>query len=370
MSSLFDEANEQSASKYALALRAVSKSYGSVNVLNDVELKISNGEFVAFVGPSGCGKSTMLRLIAGLSSLSSGSIEIDGAEVNNARPSKRGIAMVFQSYALYPHLTVSENIGYPLKIARVTKTEREHRVLEAAKLLQLENYLGRRPAELSGGQKQRVAIARALVRKPKVLLMDEPLSNLDAKLRNEMRTMLTELHGKLGNTIIYVTHDQVEALTMADKIAVINNGKVEQFGAPQNLYQAPSTSFVAQFIGSPKMNLFSLESFLEMHTIVPSELKHLTSLGNVAQIGIRPEHFRFSDVNEEADGILVHVEKKEFMGNSMVAHCVAENNASIVVHNNGELPHSSRLKLTFDYDNLHAFDRDGYSIEDRTLQRV
>ncbi|MEM1129328.1 MAG: sn-glycerol-3-phosphate ABC transporter ATP-binding protein UgpC [Pseudomonadota bacterium] len=237
-----------------LKLKAVSKSFGDAQVIKPTDLTIEEGEFAVFVGPSGCGKSTMLRMIAGLEEVTSGTIEIDGRVVNDLAPVKRGISMVFQSYALYPHMTVYENIAFPLRVARASNSEVDRLVHEAADVLQLTERLQHRPGALSGGQRQRVAIGRAIVREPQIFLFDEPLSNLDAALRADMRVELSRLHTKLGNTMIYVTHDQIEAMTMADKIVVLRDGVIEQVGSPLELFHKPQNQFVAGFIGSPNMN--------------------------------------------------------------------------------------------------------------------
>ena len=257
-----------------LQLHSLCKSFGKTDVVQQVDLDVESGEFIIFVGPSGCGKSTILRMIAGLEKATSGTIHIDGRDVTHLPSSQRGIAMVFQSYALYPHLSVHDNIAFSLQIARVPKDEIARRVKTAADSLQLTQYLDRLPKELSGGQRQRVAIGRAIVRDPKVFLFDEPLSNLDAALRTDMRTELAGLHQRLKSTMIYVTHDQVEAMTLADRIVVLNEGRVEQVGRPMDLYLTPQTPFVAGFIGSPKMNL-----------IKGAAAKKL----GVDMIGIRPE---------------------------------------------------------------------------------
>jgi multiple sugar transport system ATP-binding protein len=258
-----------------ITLKSVRKSFGEVDVIPGVDLRIEDGEFVVFVGPSGCGKSTLLRLIAGLEDTTSGTIEIDGKDATALPPAKRGLAMVFQSYALYPHMSVRKNIAFPLKMAGLSDAEQAAKVERAAKVLNLTNYLDRRPGQLSGGQRQRVAIGRAIVREPAAFLFDEPLSNLDAALRVGMRQEICELHQSLKTTMIYVTHDQVEAMTMADKIVVLNAGRVEQVGSPLELYNAPKNTFVAGFIGSPKMNLIE----------GPEAAKH-----GAATIGVRPEH--------------------------------------------------------------------------------
>src|SRR5687768_4517051 len=237
-----------------LTLRSVRKSFGETEVIKSVDLDVEHGEFVVFVGPSGCGKSTLLRMLAGLENTTSGAIAIDGRDVTGMLPLDRGVAMVFQSYALYPHMTVEDNIGFGLKIAHVPKPERHLRVLEAARVLQLEPYLKRKPKALSGGQRQRVAIGRAIVKEPKIFLFDEPLSNLDAELRVKMRMEIARLHRQIGATMVYVTHDQVEAMTLADRIVVLKAGVVQQTGAPLELYRNPDNMFVAGFIGSPGMN--------------------------------------------------------------------------------------------------------------------
>jgi lactose/L-arabinose transport system ATP-binding protein len=287
-----------------VTLREVRKSFGVVDVIKGVDLDIKSGEFVVFVGPSGCGKSTLLRMIAGLETISSGDLEIGGERMNDVDPSRRGIAMVFQSYALYPHMTVRENMGFALRFAGVPKAEIEKQVLEAARILELEPLLDRKPKALSGGQRQRVAIGRAIVRHPKVFLFDEPLSNLDAELRVHMRIEIAKLHRNLGATIVYVTHDQVEAMTLADKIVVLRSGIVEQVGAPLELYDNPANLFVAGFIGSPKMNF--LKGIVEGGTagradvrlpdfggaVVPVALKGETpAAGTPVTLGIRPSQF-------------------------------------------------------------------------------
>src|SRR5580693_6956998 len=239
----------------SIQLEQVRKEFGPVSIIKGVDLEIKNGEFVVFVGPSGCGKSTLLRLISGLEDVSSGKIVIDGKDATDLGPAQRGLAMVFQSYALYPHMSVRNNIAFPLKMAKVSQDIIDQKVARAAKTLNLGDYLDRRPGQLSGGQRQRVAIGRAIVREPSAFLFDEPLSNLDAALRVQMRMEVTKLQKQLGTTAVYVTHDQVEAMTMADKIVVLNAGNIEQYGSPLELYERPANLFVAGFIGSPKMNL-------------------------------------------------------------------------------------------------------------------
>lgn len=278
----------------SVVLQDVRKSFGSLEVIKGVDLTVDAGEFCVFVGPSGCGKSTLLRIISGLEGSSSGKLFIGGKDVTDAEPSQRGIAMVFQSYALYPHLTVGENIGFGLSLARRPKAEIAEKVKQTAEVLQLSHLLDRKPKALSGGQRQRVAIGRAIIRNPQVFLFDEPLSNLDASLRSQMRLELTELHAKLGATMIYVTHDQVEAMTMADKIVVLNGGKIEQAGSPMTLYNNPATPFVAGFIGSPKMNLFEGEVAAEE---------------GCKTYGIRPEHIQISETEGKWKGSIKHIER-------------------------------------------------------------
>ncbi len=277
-----------------LELKKICKSYGAVEVIKDLSLHIESGEFVVFVGPSGCGKSTLLRMIAGLEDCTGGAIEIDGEDVTYAEPSDRGIAMVFQSYALYPHMTVRDNIGFGLSLAKTPKAEMNARVEEAARILQLTEYLDRKPKALSGGQRQRVAIGRAIVRSPKVFLFDEPLSNLDAALRAKMRLELTDLHADLDATMIYVTHDQVEAMTMADKIVVLNKGVIEQVGKPMDLYNHPATAFVAGFIGSPQMNIFEGSNAQTMGADI---------------YGIRPEHIDISKASGKWEAVVRQIER-------------------------------------------------------------
>jgi multiple sugar transport system ATP-binding protein len=282
-----------------VAIRNVSKAFGSVQVLHGVSIDIADGEFVALVGPSGCGKSTLLRMIAGLEAISGGDIAIGDRIVNHLPPSKRDIAMVFQNYALYPHKTVAQNMGFALKLRGVDRAQVKERVRGAAEILDLIPYLERYPRQLSGGQRQRVAMGRAIVRDPQVFLFDEPLSNLDAKLRVQMRTEIKELHQRLKTTTIYVTHDQVEAMTMADKIVVMQAGRIEQMGAPLELFDRPANTFVAGFIGSPAMNM--LNGKMEAGGVrvdgamLPVSGDHRVSEGQDVIYGVRPEHFEIAD---------------------------------------------------------------------------
>ena len=276
-----------------LTLRDVAKSFNGVDVIKNIDLDIGDGEFVVFVGPSGCGKSTLLRMIAGLEEISGGIISIGSDVVNDVPPAKRGVAMVFQTYALYPHMSVYNNMAFGLKQGRTPRDEIEARVKAAAAILEIENLLDRTPRALSGGQRQRVAIGRAIVREPDVFLFDEPLSNLDAALRVQTRIEIARLHKRLSTTMVYVTHDQVEAMTLADKIVVLNSGKVEQVGSPLELYQRPNTLFVAGFIGSPKMNFMTGKIATDKGADV---------------CGIRPEHISLSEIKGDFSGIVRHVE--------------------------------------------------------------
>jgi multiple sugar transport system ATP-binding protein len=283
-----------------LDLQKISKSFGSAQVLHGIDLAIQDKEFVVFVGPSGCGKSTLLRIVAGLEEATSGTIRIDGSDVSAAAPVDRGIAMVFQSYALYPHLSVFENLAFPLRVARLPEDQVKAKVGKAAEILQLTDKLTLKPGQLSGGQRQRVAIGRAIVREPKVFLFDEPLSNLDAALRGDMRVELSQLHRDLKATMIYVTHDQVEAMTMADRIVVLNKGRIEQFGTPMELYHHPATKFVATFIGQPNMNLLpaTVTSTTGGLTVDLATGQKMTlpvdttgaKAGDKVDLGIRPEN--------------------------------------------------------------------------------
>jgi multiple sugar transport system ATP-binding protein len=277
----------------ALTLTGIHKTFGPVDVLKGIELDVADGEFVIIVGPSGCGKSTLLRVIAGLEDATSGTVRIDTEEVTHKPPAERGIAMVFQTYALYPHLNVRDNMALGLKQARYPKEEIVQRIAAVTKMLSLEPYLQRRPAELSGGQRQRVAIGRAIVRKPKLFLFDEPLSNLDSALRVHMRIELARLHRELGATMIYVTHDQTEAMTLADRIVILHDGKIEQIGTPMELYEKPANTFVAGFIGSPQMN------FIEASAL---------GRNDAITVGVRPEHIRLHSHEGDVMGAVTHIE--------------------------------------------------------------
>ena len=331
-------------------LEHVSKSFGVTSIIPDLNLDIDDGEFVVFVGPSGCGKSTLLRLIAGLEDVTSGTIRIDGRDVTQEAPAKRGLAMVFQSYALYPHMSVYKNIAFPLKMAGEDKTVIDRKVRDAAKVLNLTNYLDRRPGQLSGGQRQRVAIGRAIVRQPSAFLFDEPLSNLDAALRGTMRLEISELHQQLKTTMIYVTHDQVEAMTMADKIVVLNAGNIEQVGSPLELYRSPRNLFVAGFIGSPRMNLLTGSAAAKY---------------GAETIGVRPEHLLISRTEGEWKGT---VGVAEHLGSDTFLHVHAEGMDHgmdhITVRAEGEagLNPGDTIYLTPDATKLHRFGKDGIAL--------
>ncbi len=315
-----------------VSLANIKKHYGSVELFDDLHLDIASGEFVVFVGPSGSGKSTLLRMIAGLEAVTDGVIEIDGKDVTYDEPSDRGIAMVFQNYALYPHMNVYGNIAFNLRLAKMPKDKVHERVMDAARILRLEELLERSPAQLSGGQRQRVAIGRAIVRKPKVFLFDEPLSNLDASLRTQMRLEIETLHRELGATMIYVTHDQTEAMTLADRIVALDYGEIQQLGEPDELYSTPNNAFVAGFIGSPKIN-FLQASVVEVtgHSVVvsvtgtPNERVVLRAsglhVGEKIQLGIRPEEFQLATGSSPA-GVLIkgHVQTADRLGNITYAY--------------------------------------------------
>ena len=311
-----------------VSLRGVRKSFGTVDVIKDVDLEVDDGEFLVFVGPSGCGKSTMLRMIAGLESIDAGDLVIDGQRANDVRPSDRGAAMVFQSYALYPHMTVAENMGFALKMAGVGRAERDAQVRRAADVLRIGDLLGRMPRELSGGQRQRVAIGRAIVRKPRVFLFDEPLSNLDAALRVNMRIELSRLHRELGTTMIYVTHDQVEAMTMGTRIAVFNRGRIEQLGAPLSLYNAPANEFVAGFLGAPRINLVDQPSLdaAPVHRALWSLLLPVPN-PQARRAGVRPEHLR---VGALGTGVPATVVMAEHLGDVSVLHLRVDSIAELL----------------------------------------
>ena len=330
----------------SITLEHVNKTFGGHQVIPDVSLEIEDGAFVVFVGPSGCGKSTLLRLIAGLEDTTGGLIKLDGVDVTDKGPAHRGLAMVFQSYALYPHMTVRQNINFPLKMANIDKAIADRKVDDAARVLNLTDYLDRKPRALSGGQRQRVAIGRAIVREPKAFLFDEPLSNLDAALRVNMRLEITELHQQLKTTMVYVTHDQVEAMTMADKIVVLNAGRVEQYGTPMDLYKRPANKFVAGFIGSPKMNFFD-GAAAEKY--------------GAASIGVRPEHLRISKDSGDWAG---RVGVAEHLGSDTFLHVHVDGAGLQTVRTEGDnsFSHGDPVWLTPDPERIYRFDHSGLAL--------
>jgi multiple sugar transport system ATP-binding protein len=329
-----------------IELKGVNKSFGTVDIIHNVDLMVEDGTFVVFVGPSGCGKSTLLRLIAGLEDVTSGKILIDGTDVVNVPPAKRGLSMVFQSYALYPHMSVRGNIGFGLKMAGQPKDQISQKVEAAAATLNLTPYLDRKPRELSGGQRQRVAIGRAIVRQPKAFLFDEPLSNLDAALRVQMRIEIARLQDSLATTAIYVTHDQVEAMTMADKIVVLHAGIVEQTGSPLELYNRPANLFVAGFIGSPKMNLFSGKAAAEW---------------NAATIGVRPEHLSAALDQGKWQGT---VSVAEHVGSDTFLYVSVDGLGDVTVRTPGEftVKPGQPVFITPEADQVHRFDKEGKAL--------
>jgi len=355
----------------SIQLKSVKKSFGAVNVINDVNLNIENGEFAVFVGPSGCGKSTLLRLIAGLEDVTSGQVLIDAKDMTNVGPAQRGLAMVFQSYALYPHMNVRKNMTFGLKFTGVPPAERERRVAEAARMLRLEELLERYPRDLSGGQRQRVAIGRAIVREPAVFLFDEPLSNLDAALRVSTRVEIANLHRVLKATIVYVTHDQVEAMTLADRIVVMNKGCIEQVGKPLELYYAPANLFVAGFIGSPAMNFFEAKverieggcarvagAGFRSFDLPTTSLK----VGDVLTVGVRPEHLaRGTDGVFAVEGVVELVER---LGESSFAYLRRADGRLFVAEVRGRQTPTpgERTTLTATTQDVHVFDASGFRV--------
>jgi multiple sugar transport system ATP-binding protein len=355
-----------------LRLRGLCKSYGDVEVIKGVDLDINDRDFVVFVGPSGCGKSTLLRMIAGLEEITSGDLMIDGERVNDVPPAERGLAMVFQSYALYPHMTVRDNMGFALRLAGVSKAERDKKVGAAAAVLQLEPYLDRKPGALSGGQRQRVAIGRAIVRQPKVFLFDEPLSNLDASLRGQMRIELARLHDSLDATMIYVTHDQVEAMTLADKIVVLQGGVIEQAGSPLELYHHPENLFVAGFIGSPKMNFLDAKAVASDAQGVTVELTNgdrvraIVAPGQVQDgesltLGVRPEHLRVASEGDVQGEVLV----AERLGGETYLYTQITDGSMLVVQADGENPTRvhDKVAIAIDPGSCHLFKADGSAVQ-------
>ena len=356
-----------------LEFRGVKKRFGATEVIRGVDFAVRAGEFVVFVGPSGCGKSTLLRIVAGLEGISEGELFIGGERVNEIPPAKRGVGMVFQSYALYPHMSARENMAFGLKLARNDRGEIRRRVDEAARMLQMEELMGRLPKQLSGGQRQRVAIGRAIVRRPRVFLFDEPLSNLDAALRGQTRVEIAALHRRLGATMIYVTHDQVEAMTLADRIVVLNGGRVEQIGTPTKLYCEPANTFVAGFIGSPMMNFIPAKpspalngraavSVAGEDSPVATRAGARAELESALTLGIRPEHLRATGEGESQ--LRGEVRVVEEMGESHLLHAKLRGGQTVVAR----IPGASRMKigdavaLRADSENFHLFDSGGRSL--------
>ncbi|TKJ86819.1 ABC transporter [Pseudomonas koreensis] len=355
-----------------LKLDNVNKQLGGARILRDINLEIAAGEFVVFVGPSGCGKSTLLRLIAGLDSICAGDLLIDGRRVNDLEPRERGVGMVFQSYALYPHMSVYDNISFGLKLAKTEKSSLRERVLKTAQILQLDKLLQRKPKELSGGQRQRVAMGRAMAREPDILLFDEPLSNLDASLRVQMRNEIARLHDRLGSTMIYVTHDQVEAMTLADKIVVLNGGHIEQVGSPRELYERPASRFVAGFLGSPRMNFLPARLQAPGETsLVDTPVLGMTTLpfdsSNLAadaslSLGVRPEHLSLKAAQGTAGVVVTGV---EYLGSETYVHLDTGQDEPLICRCevNAGWQAGDRVELQLDIDKIHLFDSDGTALK-------
>jgi multiple sugar transport system ATP-binding protein len=357
----------------SVTLEKVNKVFGRDHIIKDVDLSIGDGEFVVFVGPSGCGKSTLLRLIAGLESISEGDLNIGGTVVNDLPPRERGVGMVFQSYALYPHMTVYDNMAFGLKLAKTDKETVHDRVMSTAKILQLEELLHRKPKALSGGQRQRVAMGRAMAREPRILLFDEPLSNLDASLRVQMRNEIARLHNRLGSTMIYVTHDQVEAMTLADKIVVLNRGHIEQVGSPHELYQRPATKFVAGFIGSPTMNFMPAELLsgtadgcrvkaAGVGEISLPQAGDAYSKGTSLTLGVRPEHLRLEAPQGDNCFDIVNV---EYLGNEVYVYLEPKEGSTLLIHRSeapSQWQEGQQVSLVPDTEHVHLFDESGAAL--------
>lgn len=351
-----------------ISLKNVKKSYGTAHVIKGVDIEIEDGEFCVFVGPSGCGKSTLLRMIAGLEDISSGSLVIGEREVNDLPPAERGVAMVFQSYAIFPHMTVRENVAFGLTIAGASRQEKDTKVAEAARILQMEHLLDRRPSQLSGGQRQRVAIGRAIVRKPQVFLFDEPLSNLDAALRIDMRMEIGKLHQQLGATMIYVTHDQVEAMTLADKIVVLKDGQVMQIGAPMDLYHDPANLFVAGFLGAPSMNVIKvtvqavngdkvLVSNQALDPVEVSGKRGPFKPGDTAILGLRPQYLNIAEGRGRLHGTVALTER---LGAETVVEVTLKDGSALIaaLSHDAVFGFGTAVDLTFDPDRAHLFPAD------------
>ena len=345
----------------SIELSGIEKWFGEAQVIKGIELNIKAGEFIIFVGPSGCGKSTLLRMIGGLEETSRGKITLNGRDVTDEPPAKRGLSMVFQSYALYPHMSVKENMGFSLKTAGKSKDEIREKVKETAKVLRLEKLLDRHPKDLSGGQRQRVAIGRSIVRAPSAFLFDEPLSNLDAALRVEMRLEIAKLHKSLKSTMIYVTHDQTEAMTLADRIVVLDDGKIIQVGTPRQLYKNPANLFVAQFIGSPKMNIINCNRLTNSFLANITSDKHLEVIPH--KFGIRPEHIK---VNSKSQSVIEgKIDVIEYLGADSFLFVDCEDLGIITVRVDGsrEFNLGEMLNLEFQTENTHFFDSSGAKLE-------
>ncbi|MBV7518138.1 ABC transporter ATP-binding protein [Ensifer sp. ENS12] len=351
----------------ALAIQNIHKRYGEVETLKGIDIDLESGEFLVLLGSSGCGKSTLLNIIAGLAEPSGGDIRIGDRSILGAHPKDRDIAMVFQSYALYPNMSVARNIGFGLEMRKVPSAEREKAVAETAKLLQIENLLDRKPSQLSGGQRQRVAIGRALVRNPQVFLFDEPLSNLDAKLRMEMRTELKRLHQMLKTTIVYVTHDQIEAMTLATRIAVMRDGRIEQLGTPEEIYDRPATLYVAGFVGSPPMNILDatvVEGRLKIAgdgqaIALPARLRNVVSDGQRVKAGIRPEALRLAAGDEPAPQFKARIEVVELTGPELVTTArIGDQRITACLPPRSSVLSGEERAFTIEADALHLFDPD------------
>jgi ABC-type sugar transport system ATPase subunit len=368
----------------SLELQRVVKRYGETPVIHGVDLEVANGEFVVFVGPSGCGKSTLLRMIAGLEPITEGEIRIDGRRVNDVSAAQRGLAMVFQSYALYPHMSVYQNLAFALENLRTPRATIEAKVRDAAKMLRLDAVLERRPAQLSGGQRQRVAIGRAIVRNPGIFLFDEPLSNLDAELRVQMRSEISSLHARIGTTMIYVTHDQVEAMTMADRIVVLRAGRVEQVGTPLDLYNAPANRFVAGFIGSPQMNFLGGRVAAAdggVHVVLDAVQRHdpgaafsldgALAPGQRVTVGVRPEHVTIGPAASPSLGLTAAIERVEQLGAAAFLYCTLAGGERLTVHSPGQVPlqRGERIDVNLPLDSTHVFDAEGEEVALRPLRR-
>ncbi|SOH95019.1 multiple sugar transport system ATP-binding protein [Monaibacterium marinum] len=346
----------------SIELKSVEKWFGNAQVIKGVDLSIDEGEFIIFVGPSGCGKSTLLRMIAGLEETSRGQIMIAGRDATAEPPSKRGLAMVFQSYALYPHMSVRDNMGFSLKAAGVPKAELDRQVNDAARVLKLEPFLDRRPKDLSGGQRQRVAIGRSIVREPTAFLFDEPLSNLDASLRVEMRYEIAKLHQSLKSTMIYVTHDQVEAMTLADRIVVLDGGHIAQVGSPRELYERPANLFVAQFIGSPRMNVMPCTAEGAQFVLPGQGGGAYGRSRSATSLGIRPEHIDMTTAGDgHLDGV---VDVLEYLGSDtfVIVECGDAGKVTVRINGDTDLRPGQACALQFRADHLHFFDDQGQAV--------